>query len=100
MKNNESNESIEKARHIATDWEREDCLKPEAVFVRLNRLEKGIYDVEISILDRDYTFESDVTGELAKRGFKTRTSGRGNGISVWAPKGFRAPKGFVKVESL
>ena len=87
--------------HAVTDYVRDGLLQPECVNVRLTREESGIYDVEISILDRDFTFEDEVASAVAKQiGGRVRTSGRGNGISVTAPKGFRAKKGFVKVEAL
>lgn len=87
--------------HIESDYISDGELKTECVNVRLTREELGIYDVEVSILDRDYTFEHEVAYKVAKViGGRVRTSGCGNGISVTAPKGFRAPHGFVKVESL
>lgn len=101
-KRNKMNTSIETHNgHSVTDYIRDCYLKPECVNVRLSRVESGIYEVVIDPQDRDYTFESDVAEAVAEVvGGRALTHGCGNGIMVSAPKGFRAHRGFVKVENL
>ena len=87
--------------HSVTDYICNDYLKPECINVHLSRVESGIYEVVIDPQDRDYTFEGDVAEAVAKIiGGRALTHGCGNGITVSAPKGFRAPRGFVKVQAL
>jgi len=87
--------------HSVTDYIRDCYLKPECVKVHLYRLKAGIYAVVINSSDRDYTFESDVADAVAAAiGGRVLTHSCGNEITVSAPKGFCAPRGFVKVENL
>lgn len=94
---NETNISHTPADFILDEFD----LRPEAVSVLVRRSGPGTYDVEIHSADRDYTFESEVAEAFAKSiGGKVLTHSSGNGISVCAPRGFRAPRGFVRIDSL
>jgi len=54
------------------------------------------FEVEISILDEDYTFRDAVTKVLSEQGFKVLSDGsRYQPATVGAPYGWRAPKGYV-----
>jgi hypothetical protein len=99
MKNEMSNAI--KTNHPASDFIREDYLKPESVSVMMRRIKSGVYGVEILHADRDYTFESDVAAAVAKAiGGREWTHFCGSSITVSAPAGFRAPKGFVRIDNL
>jgi len=99
MKNEMSNAT--KTNHQATDFIREDYLKPESVSVMMRRIKSGVYEVSILSEDRDCTFESDVAAAVAKAiGGREWTHSYGNGITVSAPAGFRAPNGFVRIDNL
>lgn len=87
--------------HSASDYVSDCHLRPEAVRVRLHRDRRGIYVVEISILDRGFTFEDDVANAVALAiGGRVLTSGCGNAITVTARAGFRAKPGFVTAETI
>ena len=83
-------------------------LRPECVKVRLNRIARldprsrlTWYEVEISILDKDYTHRDKVNEALKGRGFKVLTHGSTYVAAlIGAPKGWRGPKGYVYVEDL
>jgi len=71
------------------------------VRVKLERIEPRVYAVLIASEDRDYCFEDEVSFEVAVRiKGKKLTHSSGNGITVFAPKGFRAPRGYRAIESL
>ena len=63
---------------------------------------KGRYRVEISIFDRDYTRADEVAAALESAGMVRATESRRyvGDLVVIAPKGFRAPANFVRVDSL
>lgn len=88
--------------HTADDLISDGQLKPETVKVRFTRASAGVWSVEVSILDADWTFTSDVAAAIEKQtGLKAREDCR-RAINAYAPAGkkFRAPTGFVRVENL
>ena len=89
--------------HTESDFINEDQLKPECVKVRLTRVDvnfgtqfKYCFDVEISILDSDFTFADDVASALRHAGFEVITRARKSGFIVKKEK-FRTMKNFKRV---
>lgn len=91
--------------HLADEYITDGHLYPSAVNVRLTRSDfpkrnAGYYNVEISALDRDYTFESDVADELGRSGFEIYIAARGGNGTIVRRKNWRAPRGFKKVQEI
>lgn len=89
-------------QHTVEDYRTSGHLQAEAVSVRFNREGKGRYRVEISMLDRDYTHADEVAAALESAGMVRATESRRfvGDLIVIAPKGFRAPANFVRIDSL
>lgn len=90
-------------QHGPEDYISPGRLRPEAVNVRLTRESRGRYRTEISILYGGYTDTAAVADAIYRRpkcvGVVLSRQRPGE-LIVTAPAGFRAPAGFVRVDSL
>jgi hypothetical protein len=88
--------------HTAEDLKESGVLKPETVKVRFTRSSEGVWTVEVSLLDAEWTFTCDVAAAIERQtGLKAREDFR-RSINVYALGGkkYKAPRGFVRVDQL
>lgn len=93
--------------HPAEDYLSDGELRPECVRVRLTRCPNseptkgpGWYELEISVLDRDYTFRRSVCDAMRAAGFAVHLGDRGGQDILVRRVNYRAPRQFTIIADL